>query len=170
MNRRVFISDANYSVQYAFRRAGEILYFLQTNKTRYRRGERVRITLVKINVSNRPISLRYSSGQKVDFWVTKAGRELWRWSEDQVFTQALQTVTLQPGESETYTATWDQKIDGRTASSGIYRVNAWNLATRVPLSVRIVIGQPSTQEFIQLPGYLQDNIPIGSLYQADDDE
>lgn len=170
MNRRVFISSPDYNVQYAFRTVGGILYFLQTNRTRYRRGERIRITFVKINVTNRPITLRYPTGQSVDFWITRGGREVWRWSTGQFFTQAVRTVTLQPGEAQTFTATWDQRIAGRVARSGVYRVFAWNLATRIPISVRIVIGQPSAQELPQLPGYLQSNVPGAQALEDDDFE
>lgn len=160
MNRRVFISSSDYFVQYAFKREGGILYFLQTDQVRYNRGERVRMTLVKVNVSNRPIRLTYRSGQRYDFWVTRGGREVWRWSDGRVFTQATGTVILQPGESQNFSATWNQDVDGRTAPSGVYRVFAWNLATRVPISVRIVIGRPTTREDLaQIPGFLQDSIP-----------
>jgi len=168
MNRRIFISDSEYYVQYAFKTRDGLLYYLQTDKFNYRRGEPVRMTLITVNVSNRPIRLTYRTGQRFDFWVTRSGREVWRWSDGRFFTQALDRVTLEPGESQTFRATWDQRVDGRTARSGIYRVNAWNEATRVPVTVRIVIGRPNRQELAQLPGFVQGTIPAGS--GGDEDE
>lgn len=142
MRRRVFISDPTYAVQYAFRTERGILYFLQTNRFRYRRGERVVITFVKINVSNRPIRLTYPTAQRFDIWVTRGNTEVWRWSEGRFFTQAVESVVLQPGQAQTFSAVWNQRTRaGRLVPTGTYRVNAWNVATRVPVSVRIVIGQ-----------------------------
>lgn len=170
MNRRVFISDPDYAVQYAFKTRNGLLYFLQTDKFNYRRGERVRMSLVTVNVSDRPIRLRYRTGQRYDFWVTRGSNEVWRWSDDRSFTQATQTVTLEPGESQSFSAVWDQRANGRTVRPGIYRVNGWNQAARVPISVRILIGQPSQRELTQLPGFVQGRIPAGEIALEDDDE
>ncbi|MFZ5596362.1 MAG: BsuPI-related putative proteinase inhibitor [Bacillota bacterium] len=83
---------------------------LNTNKKTYSRGERVTITLTKSNVSNRPVTLFYNTTQRYDFTAVRAdGTEVWRWSEDQSFGQQTSTVTLRPGETRVYTATWNQR-------------------------------------------------------------
>ncbi|MCL6477246.1 MAG: LysM peptidoglycan-binding domain-containing protein [Peptococcaceae bacterium] len=87
-----------------------LLYVLATNRNRYRRGETVNITLSKTNVSRSPRRLFYTTGQRFDFEAVRAdGTVAWRWSEGRVFTQETATIILQPGESQTFRASWDQR-------------------------------------------------------------
>lgn len=58
------------------------------------------------NASAAPVQLTFRSGQSFDFVVLQDGRELWRWSADRMFTQAIRNVTLAPGETRTYDASW----------------------------------------------------------------
>ncbi|MFZ5631571.1 MAG: BsuPI-related putative proteinase inhibitor [Bacillota bacterium] len=87
-----------------------LLYVLATDRNRYRRGETVNITLFKINVSRTARRLFYTTGQRFDFEAVRAdGTVVWRWSEGRVFTQETATIILQPGESQTFRASWDQR-------------------------------------------------------------
>jgi hypothetical protein len=58
------------------------------------------------NTAAAPLELSFSSGQSFDFVVLRGTQEVWRWSGDQMFTQAMRSETLGPGETRTYTATW----------------------------------------------------------------
>lgn len=69
-------------------------------------GDRVRLVLQVTNTSGSPVPLEFSSGQTHDFAVLQGGREVWRWSADQMFTQALQSRTVSPGETLTWEAEW----------------------------------------------------------------
>lgn len=87
-----------------------LLYTIITNRRTYRRGEPVSITLIKTNITSRPITLTYTTGQRFDFEAVRAdGTVVWRWSQGRVFTQQTATVTLRPGENQVFTATWDQR-------------------------------------------------------------
>lgn len=67
----------------------------------------VRLALHVTNVSAGPVELEFSTGQRFDFVVTRVnGEQLWRWSADRVFTQALGTETLAAGGTVRYTAEW----------------------------------------------------------------
>lgn len=63
-------------------------------------------TLQVTNTSAEPVRLTFPTGQSFDFVVLDRGRELWRWSADQMFTQAFRTEVLPPGETRRYQASW----------------------------------------------------------------
>jgi hypothetical protein len=81
------------------------------------------------NVTTAPLALSFSSGQQFDFIVLRGTQEVWRWSSEQMFTQAFRTETLAPGETETYTATW-APLPG---SGGEYTVRALLTARNAPV-------------------------------------
>ena len=84
-------------------------------------GATVRFTLQLSNTGSTPVPLEFTSGQSFDFAVLQGGRELWRWSADQMFTQALRSETLAPGATRTYEATWSPPAGtrGEFTASGI---------------------------------------------------
>jgi hypothetical protein len=63
-----------------------------------------------LHVTNRAeknVELMFPSGQTHDFIVQDAnGREVWRWSEGRMFTQALQSKLLSGSETTTYQDAW----------------------------------------------------------------
>lgn len=70
-------------------------------------GGAVGLTLHLTNATSQSIELDFSSGQRYDFAVSRLdGEELWRWSSDQMFTQALGTETLAAGGSTRYRVEW----------------------------------------------------------------
>lgn len=70
-------------------------------------GADVRLSLHLTNSTDRPLELRFPSGQTHDFIILDAtGVEAWRWSAGRMFTQALQARTLAAGESLTYEERW----------------------------------------------------------------
>jgi hypothetical protein len=71
-------------------------------------GSDVRLTLHITNTADQPLELQFTSGQTHDFAVTDStGRELWRWSAERMFTQALQTRILGTGQSVNYEERWN---------------------------------------------------------------
>lgn len=71
-------------------------------------ADSVRFALQVTNAGAAPVVLEFSSGRTHDFVVSRAGAgtELWRWSADRMFTQALQQVTLAPGETRAFEGSW----------------------------------------------------------------
>jgi hypothetical protein len=69
-------------------------------------GDSVWFVLQVTNVSESPVRLEFTSGQTHDFAVRAGDREVWRWSADRMFTQALHSRVVAPGETLTYTAAW----------------------------------------------------------------
>ena len=84
-------------------------------------GNAVHFTLQISNTGSTPVPLEFTSGQSFDFAVLQAGREVWRWSADQMFTQALRSETLAPGATRSYEATWSPPagMRGELTASGV---------------------------------------------------
>lgn len=76
-------------------------------------ADTLRLLLQVTNTAQEPVSLTFRSGQSADFVVTGEGRELWRWSGDQMFTQAIRNERLAPGETRTFEAAWSPAVDLR---------------------------------------------------------
>lgn len=70
-------------------------------------GDTVTFMLQVANGGTEAQSLEFTSGQRYDFVVRDAGGgEVWRWSADQGFIQALATESLEPGAILEYEAQW----------------------------------------------------------------
>ncbi len=60
------------------------------------------------NNAERRLELTFPSGQTYDIVVQDVvGREVWRWSEGRLFTQALQNHILESNETLSYEAAWN---------------------------------------------------------------
>ena len=70
-------------------------------------NDSVEMVLQVTNTTESPVELTFTSGQSYDFVVYDgAGTEVWRWSSEQMFTQALREERVAPGETLTYSAIW----------------------------------------------------------------
>jgi hypothetical protein len=79
-------------------------------------GDSVRFVLQVTNTTAEAVELEYRTGQAFDFVVLdEAGREVWRWSDGRMFTQAVRHESLGPGETITHAALWSS--EGRPAEA-----------------------------------------------------
>lgn len=69
-------------------------------------GGAVEMALQVTNASEAPVEVTFPSGQSYDFAVRQGERELWRWSADMMFTQAVRTTVLAPGETLDFSERW----------------------------------------------------------------
>ena len=68
----------------------------------------VTLALHVTNKTDSKVEIRFPSGQTHEFVILDAtGREVWRWSVDRMFTQALQTRLLDSEETFTVEGRWD---------------------------------------------------------------
>lgn len=72
----------------------------------------VEFTFTVTNTDSESRRLEFRSGKTVDFTVTSDDKEVWRWSDGRMFTQALQAETLEPGGSFVRTGTWSNPAPG----------------------------------------------------------
>lgn len=90
----------------------------------------VEFTFIISNDGQDPIELKFPSGLAVDFVVCQDGTEVWRWSDGRMFTQAIESTTLSPGESVSYTGRWHNPDPGEwTAVATLEAVNVSLKAT-----------------------------------------
>jgi hypothetical protein len=101
----------------------DLEFALTVERKVYRSGEPVPLTIKVTNLGCKPIVLRFSSGQRYDFVITREDQEVWRWSAGKAFTQALGTLTVDPGETLEFTEAWRQEDrEGRQVPAGEYEV------------------------------------------------
>lgn len=65
-------------------------------------GESVVWSFAVTNTSAEPLTLTFPSGQRADIVLSDEGEEVYRWSEGRVFTQAIEDVTVDAGETVTF--------------------------------------------------------------------
>ncbi|MDD4146207.1 MAG: peptidoglycan-binding protein, partial [Clostridia bacterium] len=116
-----------------------IRHILFTDKRVYNRGENIKITLVKTNVTDEEINLRYRTSQIVEITATNAaGVVVWRYSTGRTFAQFTRLITIFPGGTQVIERTWNQvNNSGRQVPSGTYTITETNLATNISLSVQV---------------------------------
>lgn len=82
-------------------------------------GAQVVLTLRVTNVSAAPETVRFSSGQQVEFKVAEpSGRIVWSWMADKLFTAALTSRVVAPGETVAYTGEWTPSARGSFVARG----------------------------------------------------
>ena len=80
-------------------------------------GDSVRFALQVSNATDSAVVLQFGTAQRYDFVVrTEGGEELWRWSEGQMFSQALGEERIEPGRSLEYHEVWAGPV-----TAGLYR-------------------------------------------------
>lgn len=96
----------------------------------FRAGEPIPTTLVLANHGDQPVARFYRDAQRYDFVISTVeekarGEEVWRWSANQAFLQALGEETFEPLKTVSYTEVWDQlDNDGRKVPPGRYEALA----------------------------------------------
>ncbi|WP_408009644.1 BsuPI-related putative proteinase inhibitor [Pseudalkalibacillus sp. A8] len=69
------------------------------------------------NETGKTQELQFSSGQQYDMWITdQDGKQVFHWGEGKMFTQALKTITIEPGQTETF------EVDIPELEPGTYKV------------------------------------------------
>jgi len=74
-------------------------------------AESLRFALRVVNNTSKMVEINFPDGQTHDFVVNDStGKEIWRWSEGRMFTQAIQTKLLGTGETVKYQDEWDTTL------------------------------------------------------------
>ena len=73
-------------------------------------AERVKFALAVKNNTAKMVEIHFPDGQTHDFVVTDSeGKEVWRWSEGRMFTQAMKSKTLKGHDETVFEESWDTK-------------------------------------------------------------
>lgn len=108
--------------------------------------ESVKLAFSVTNVSGRELELTFGSGMQYDFAVYDGRHnEIYRWSHDKSFTQALIETKLNRNEALEFEEVWDgTDNNGETVPDGVYTVR---------LIIRAAVDLPSGQ--LLAPGQLE---------------
>lgn len=87
--------------------ATEIATTITTDKTSYKAGDSVTMTLKQTNISDHAVTMTWGPSGNA-FIVSKAGATVWQ-SNDGIQPQYVLVYTLQPGESRTFSAVWNDE-------------------------------------------------------------
>ena len=111
--------------------SASILQGVKAGKANYRLGETVDLTYGIKNRGDKPITFNFTSTKKFDIWIKRGSTEIFRLSRGRVYATVMTTLTLQPGETKTFNAEWDQKnTAGKQVGPGTYDVFARLTASR----------------------------------------
>jgi hypothetical protein len=72
----------------------------------------VQFSLAVENAGDESVTLSFRNGMRADFAVRDGDEVVWRWSEGRMFTQALGSETIDPGETRSFGATWEDPEPG----------------------------------------------------------
>ena len=102
--------------------------------------EGVQITIVVLNVSEKILPFRFSSGQTYDVVIhDAAGKEIWKWSNGNFFTQVIRNESIRAGGKWQFEVNWNRKDnDDKPVPAGQYRLTG------------IVTSQPAVQVSIPI--------------------
>lgn len=83
-----------------------------TDKKSYASGDPIKMTFTVTNKTKEAVRLSFSNGQRYDFVLREetkpVAKILWQWSRGKMFNMMLSSVSLEPGKSLTYTATYGE--------------------------------------------------------------
>jgi len=94
----------------------------------------VDLTFTVTNEGDDPVELTFPSGFQADFVVLNGDREVWRWSDDRAFVQAIATETLAPGASLTFEETCPDPGEGAFVVEATLQAIDVDVSARVGLS------------------------------------
>lgn len=97
--------------------------YLSTDRGRYQPGQTVVMKMTVANPFDESMTLQFTSGQTYDFIIRDGtGQKVWQWSDDRVFTMALQQRELAAGESYEVSTRWTVPEGETKLPSGLCRV------------------------------------------------
>jgi hypothetical protein len=98
---------------------GGLSLFMSTDKAIYKVGEPITLSLQLVSRTQEEVRLEFSDSQRYDFVIRdSAGREVWRWSRDQVFAQVLGTEIIGPARPQ---LEFQARFSG-SLGQGFYRI------------------------------------------------
>lgn len=102
-------------------------------------GDSVRLRLDLTNATDEALVLEFGTAQRYDFVISNAaGAEVWRWSSQRGFAQALTSDTLAPGAARSYEEAWPA-----LAEPGVYVAEARLTSLSHPVDLRTEFELPA---------------------------
>jgi hypothetical protein len=98
----------------------------------------LRFALRVVNNTKKMVEIHFPDGQTHDFVVNDStGKEVWRWSEGRMFTQAMRSKTLKGKDGTVFEETWDPKGQrGAFTAVAILRSENFPVETSIQFSLQ----------------------------------
>lgn len=87
------------------------------------------------NTGSEPVTFQFMTGCSADFAVEAGGTEVWRLTENRMFTQVISSETLDPGQQRSYEASGDSLDPGQYTAVGELAANTHDCTARTDFSV-----------------------------------
>lgn len=102
----------------------KLLITLTTDKQVYRTTDPIAVALTVSNQDNQTYQAIFSSGKKYDFYLfDESGKEIWRWSQDKMFSQAFSKFNIEPDQPKTFVIIFNQLLaSGEKLKPGKYQL------------------------------------------------
>ncbi|WP_256687417.1 BsuPI-related putative proteinase inhibitor [Halococcus qingdaonensis] len=98
-------------------------------------SDRVSFTFTVANDGDDPVTLSFRDSCSADFAVLDGDEERWRWSHGRMFTQALQSESIDPGESVSYEGEWEQPEAGTHTAVATLEADNQDCEAEIEISV-----------------------------------
>ncbi len=101
-------------------------------------SESVELSMRVTNAGSKDVEISFPSGQTYDFVVLdSAGRQVWRWGEGRMFTQALQNKSLSSGDDMQIAERWEHgDLHGKYTAVATLRSSNFPMEQRVDFVVQ----------------------------------
>jgi hypothetical protein len=94
--------------------------------------ESTKLEIKLSNVTNEMQTFNFPTSQMYEISIRNSDRvEVYRYSKGRSFLQALQNVSLKPGETKTWHEKWTYMVDGKRVLQGDYLLEVWLTATHM---------------------------------------
>jgi hypothetical protein len=98
-------------------------------------GEGVIFEFTVTNAGHDPVEVTFRDAGKADFVVYEGDEAVWRWSDEKVFAQMIQTARFEPGEEAVFEEAWPDPRPGDYTAEATLRVREADVTARTPFSV-----------------------------------
>ncbi|HVZ76912.1 MAG TPA: BsuPI-related putative proteinase inhibitor [Gemmatimonadaceae bacterium] len=100
-------------------------------------GKAMQFALRVVNTSKKNLELDFPNGQAYDFVVVDSlGREVWRWGNGRMFTQAVQNKFVGSGESFEVSEHWQNPRRGKYTAIAMLTSTNYPVRERVDFTLR----------------------------------
>ena len=117
-------AQTSVATKHSVKGASWIALQVRTDKTQYASGEPIKVALKATNIQSKDAYLKFSSGQRFDLQLFKAGvnEPVYTWSANKMFATMIGHVKLKQGQSESYAAEIGSEMGA--LAPGNYRLEA----------------------------------------------
>jgi uncharacterized protein YceK len=85
--------------------------------------EYAKFEIIVENKSEKRVDYTFNSGKKYNYVILSSNNDIiYEFEKERTFTQAQETITLQPGEKKVWVEKWNYEVDGKRMEPGKYTV------------------------------------------------